>query len=103
MAGLGSYSTTNQNMGEGSIVNNIIKMQPVVAVYDIDGYFGGAKANTLGNGTNPVKQAYTAKDNVDTQNSIVGNVYATLEILDGLPNFFDPECSIAFIAFQIEI
>lgn len=84
VAGLGSYSTTNQNMGEGSIVNNIIKMQPVVSVYDIDGYFGGAKANTLGNGTNPVKQAYSAKDNVDTQNSIVGNVYATVEILDGL-------------------
>jgi len=84
VAGLGNYSTTNQNMGEGSIVNNIIKMQPVVAVYDIDGYFGGAKANTLGNGTNPVKQAYTAKDNVRTDNSLVGNVYAALDIIEGL-------------------
>jgi len=84
VAGLGNYSTTNQNMGEGSIVNNIIKMQPVVAVYDIDGYFGGAKANSLGNGTNPVKQAYSAKDNVNTQNSLVGNIFAAVDIIDGL-------------------
>jgi len=84
VAGLGSYSTTNQNMGEGSIVNNIIKMQPIVPVYDIDGYFAGAKANTLGNGTNPVKQAYTAKDNVNAANVMVGNVFAALEIIDGL-------------------
>lgn len=84
VAGLGSYSTTNQNMGEGSIVNNLIKMQPVVTVYDVDGYFASAKANSLGNGTNPVKQAYAAKDNVNTQSSIVGNVFASLDIIDGL-------------------
>jgi TonB-dependent starch-binding outer membrane protein SusC len=84
VAGLGSYSTTNQNMGEGSIVNNIIKMQPVVAVYDIDGYFGGAKANSLGNGTNPVAQAYHAKDNRNISNQMVGNVYAAVNILEGL-------------------
>jgi TonB-linked SusC/RagA family outer membrane protein len=84
VAGLGSYSTTNQNMGEGSIVNNIIKMQPIVSVYDIAGNFGGAKANTLGNGTNPVKQAYTAKDNKNVANQMVGNVYVALDIIEGL-------------------
>ncbi|MDF1576637.1 MAG: TonB-dependent receptor [Bacteroidales bacterium] len=84
VAGLGSYSTTNQNMGEGSIVNNIIKMQPIVPVYDIDGYFAGAKANSLGNGTNPVKQAYSSKDNVNTQNNVVGNMFASLKIIEGL-------------------
>jgi len=84
VGGLGNYSTTNQRMGEGSVVNNIIKMQPVIPVYDIDGYFAGAKANTLGNGTNPVRQAYYDKDNVNTRYQAVGNVYAALEIIDGL-------------------
>jgi TonB-linked SusC/RagA family outer membrane protein len=83
-SGLGSYSTTNQNMGEGSIVNNIIKMQPVVAVYDIDGYWGGAKANSLGNATNPLAQAGNARDNTRTTSVLVGNVFAAVDILDGL-------------------
>jgi len=59
-------------------------MQPIVSVYDIAGNFGGAKANTLGNGTNPVKQAYTAKDNKNIANQMVGNVYVALDIIEGL-------------------
>lgn len=71
-------------MAEGSIIGNIIKAQPVIPVYDINGYFAGGKANTLGNVTNPVRQAYFSKDNITNRYSIVGNVYANLEIIDGL-------------------
>jgi len=84
VGGLGNYSTTNQRMGEGSVVNNIIKAQPVIPVRDIDGYFASGKAVTLGNVTNPVRQAELAKDNLRTQYVIVGNVYAAFEIMDGL-------------------
>jgi TonB-linked SusC/RagA family outer membrane protein len=83
VGGIGGYGF-NGNMGEGSVVNNIIKMQPIVPVYDIDGYFAGAKANSLGNGTNPVKMAYSNKDNVNTLNSLVGNVFAAVKIIEGL-------------------
>lgn len=84
--GLGNFgvSSSNARMGEGSVVSNIIKAQPVVPVYDIDGYFASGKAVTLGNVTNPVRQAYFAKDNKTTQYVTVGNVYANLDIVEGL-------------------
>ncbi len=72
------------NQGEGSTIGQIIKMQPVIPVHDIDGYFAGAKANTLGNGSNPVGQAFKRKDNVGTYTRMVGNAYASLDIIDGL-------------------
>ncbi|MDZ7608628.1 MAG: hypothetical protein U5K79_24265 [Cyclobacteriaceae bacterium] len=49
------------NPDEGSVVGNLLKMQPVVPVYDIDGYFAAPKAVSLGNGTNPVRQAYMSE------------------------------------------
>ena len=84
VGGIGNYNTTSQRMGEGSVVNNIIKAQPVIPVYDIDGYFASGKAVTLGNVTNPVRQATLGKDNVLNSYVMVGNVYAAIDIIDGL-------------------
>ncbi|MEZ5070930.1 MAG: hypothetical protein R2751_08170 [Bacteroidales bacterium] len=72
------------NQDEQSVIGQIIKMQPIIPVYDIDGCFAGAKANTLGNGSNPVAAAYKRKDNTGTYNRVLGNFYASLEIIDGL-------------------
>lgn len=72
------------NQAEGSVIGNLIKMQPVVSVYDIDGYFSGAKANTLGNGTNPVRQATLDKDNVFTGDRMLGNAYVAFDLIEGL-------------------
>lgn len=72
------------NQGEGSPVGNIIKMQPVIPVYDVGGWFAGAKANSLGNGTNPVRQLWADKDNVFTTNQVIGNAYLRFDIMDGL-------------------
>ena len=72
------------NQGEGSPIGQIIKMQPVVSVYDVDGYFSGAKANTLGNGSNPVRQVTLRKDNQFTGDRFLGNVFAEVTLLDGL-------------------
>jgi len=84
--GLGNFgiSSGNARMGEGSVVNNIIKAQPVIPVYDIDGYFASGKAVTLGNVTNPVRQAVLAKDNITNQYMVVGNVFAAVDIVEGL-------------------
>ncbi len=72
------------NQDEQSIIGQIIKMQPIIPVYDIDGYFAGAKAVTLGNGSNPVGQAWKRRENINTYNRAVGNIFAAVDIVDGL-------------------
>lgn len=72
------------NQGEGSPIGQIIKMQPIIPVFDTDGYYSGAKANTLGNGSNPVAQLWKRRDNTRTGNRILGNVFGEIEIIDGL-------------------
>ena len=72
------------NQGEGSVIGNIIKMQPIVPVRDVGGNFAGAKANTLGNGTNPVASIVRDRDNVFTGTRVLGNVYGEVELVKGL-------------------
>ncbi|MEM7372712.1 MAG: TonB-dependent receptor [Bacteroidota bacterium] len=73
------------NQGEGTAIGQIIKMQPIIPVWDVSGtYWAGAKANTLGNGSNPLARLGKDRDNVFTANRLLGNVFAELEIMDGL-------------------
>ena len=72
------------SQGEGTAIGQIIKMQPIIPVYDVAGYWAGAKANTLGNGSNPLAVLGKDKDNVFTANRILGNVFAEVEIVKGL-------------------
>lgn len=72
------------NQAEGSPIGQIVKMQPIIPVNDVDGYFAGAKANTLGNGSNPVGQLFKRKDNKYNNNRILGNVFGQVEIIEGL-------------------
>ena len=72
------------DQGEGSFIGQIIKMQPIIPVFDIAGYWAGAKANTLGNGSNPLAVLGKDRDNVFTGNRILGNVFGEVEILPGL-------------------
>lgn len=72
------------NQGEGTAIGQIIKMQPIIPVYDVAGYWAGAKANTLGNGSNPLAVLGKDKDNVFTANRVLGNLFAELEIVPGL-------------------
>ncbi len=72
------------NQGEGSVIGQIIKFQPVIPVFDIDGYFAGAKAVGLGNGSNPRKILFENQDDVFTGNRVFGNAFAEVEIIDGL-------------------
>lgn len=62
--------------GEGGILGKNIMLQPVIPVYDVNGNFAGPKATTLGNSSNPVKEAFNAKDNINRNNRIFGNVFA---------------------------
>ncbi len=73
-----------QGQGEGSFIGNIIKAQPIIPVYDIAGSWAGAKANSLGNASNPIAILEKDQDNVFTGNRLLGNVYAEYDIIEGL-------------------
>jgi len=72
----------NDDMGEGGILGKNILMQPVVPIYDVQGNFASGKANELGNNTNPLKIAYTQRDNRTTNARIFGNVFAGYALTD---------------------
>lgn len=72
-------------MGEGTPVGNMIKMQPVVPVRDASGEgFGGAKANGLGNGSNPFAQVWKDKNNVTETQNLTGSVFGRADITENI-------------------
>src|SRR6266699_3092428 len=61
---------------EDGIMGKDILMQPVIPVYDINGYFASGKAVGLGNQTNPLRAAWAQKDNLNKNTRLFGNVFA---------------------------
>lgn len=68
------------NFGEGTITGRDALMQPVVPIYDINGYYAAGKSNTLGNGSNPLKDAWGARNNSANTSRFFGNVFATYDL-----------------------
>jgi TonB-linked SusC/RagA family outer membrane protein len=75
---------SDDNFGEGNILGKNILMQPVVPIYDINGNFASGKAVGLGNNTNPLKFAYEARNNLNKNNRVFGNVFASYELIPSL-------------------
>ncbi|MFL5605291.1 MAG: SusC/RagA family TonB-linked outer membrane protein [Gemmatimonadaceae bacterium] len=75
---------SDDNFGEGNILGKNILMQPVVPLYDINGNFASGKAVGLGNNTNPLKLAYEQRNNLNKNNRIFGNVFASYELIPSL-------------------
>ena len=65
---------------EDGILGKDILMQPVIPVFDIKGNFAGGKSTTLGNQTNPVKWAFTHKDDVGKNLNLFGNVFGGYDV-----------------------
>lgn len=91
---IGNYLTIGENMkishnediraiangpGEGSAIQIAMRMQPIVPVYDINGFYGGTKG-ILQNANNPVAQLLRAKDNKGYGLNAFGNLYANLKL-----------------------
>src|SRR5690606_1821259 len=76
----GNYS----NNHETSQVSNTFRAQPIIPVYDIGGNFAGTLGSNLGNANNPVGQLYRNKDNGYDELRLFGNVFAELDLLEGL-------------------
>ncbi|NDV17345.1 SusC/RagA family TonB-linked outer membrane protein [Muricauda sp. TY007] len=76
----------DRRSGGQSWFNFAQRMSPLVPVYDTDGNFGGNYSNDTGlsNPNNPVAEATRQKDNFAKTFRVFGDVYATLDIIDGL-------------------
>ncbi len=76
-----SVGQPSGNQSEQNIlVSGILKMQPILPVYDEGGYWGGTKAG-FGNGRNGLAELTRAKDNRGQFFKLTGNVYADLKFL----------------------
>ena len=77
---VGGITGNPGGFAEGGIIGKNILMQPVVPVYDIGGNFAAGKAVTLGNQGNPLKAAYTSKDDPNKTTRMFGNVFARFDV-----------------------
>ena len=75
----GAEGLRDDAVGEGGIVGKNIFQQPVVPIYDIRGNFASGKAVGLSNLTNPLKIAYFAQNNIQTNDRIFGNFFGSLD------------------------
>lgn len=69
---------------EGGFLGKNILMQPVIPLRDIGGNFASGKAPSLGNNSNPLKEAFGNKDDIGKNLKIFGNVFATVDITSQL-------------------
>jgi TonB-linked SusC/RagA family outer membrane protein len=76
----GGTGTFDDASGENGVLGKDILLQPIVSVYDIMGNFAGAKGVPGVNSSNPLKNAFDAKDNVNKDNQVFGNVFAGLDL-----------------------
>jgi TonB-dependent starch-binding outer membrane protein SusC len=82
--GYGGLQGNPGGFAEGGILGKNILMQPVVPVYDINGNYASGKAVSLGNQTNPLKEAWGNKDDITRNTRIFGNVFGRLDLMDNL-------------------
>lgn len=73
-------SVTN-NAALGGMLYNAYKTVSITPVYDLDGNFG---SNPIADISNPLGELYRNKDNKDRTTRLFGNLFAELNILEGL-------------------
>lgn len=71
------------DQGEGTIISQGYRSQPIIPVYDIMGNYAGGKGLGTNSG-NPVAMLDRQQYNGGKYNRIMGNIYAQIHILEGL-------------------
>ncbi len=70
---------------EQGVIMQIVKMQPIIPVYAIDGIeFAGAKTSGLSNGSNPVARQTRNRDNLGEFDNIIGSLFGEFAIMENL-------------------
>lgn len=72
------------DLAEGSAVGMAFRQQPIIPVRDIRGNFAGSFGQGLGNARNPVAILERLKNNRGVSNKLFGNVFAEIDLLEGL-------------------
>lgn len=77
-----AYSNTNSR----NDLEMALRVNPLIPTHDDDGNFAGSYAASaqIGNSNNPLANLYRAKDNYGKSLRVFGDVYAGIDILDGL-------------------
>jgi len=70
--------------GEGTVISQAYRSQPIIPVYDIMGNYAGSKAPEMGNSSNPVAMLDRARNNNGKWVRILGNVNAEVTLMEGL-------------------
>jgi len=77
-----SYSNTNP--GNPESIESALSMTPILPVLDDDGNYTGVAAPGLSNNRNPAAQLYRTRNDFNKRLSLLGDVYASVEIIEGL-------------------
>ncbi len=72
------------NQNEGGVVGQLYRIHPLIPVRDVAGNFAGTQSPGLGNGANPIAVAFNNRNNKDKRFRVLGNMFAELDIIDGL-------------------
>ena len=76
----------SKSANAGNQINGALRMNPLVPVYDSEGNFAGAYANSneLGNTQNPVAVLERGKNNFGKTFRVIGDIYLEADLIDGL-------------------
>ena len=81
---LGQSQGNFGNNDEGNAISFGYRSNPLIPLYDINGFYAGQKGGGLGNARNPFASLERNKDNRGRDLRIFGNTYAEADILPGL-------------------
>ncbi len=74
----------NGNQSESNPISFAYRIQPLIPVYDIRGYFAGTSGADLDNSRNPLAELWRNKDNKDREVRAFGNAYLEVDVLKNL-------------------
>jgi TonB-dependent starch-binding outer membrane protein SusC len=74
----------NGNNSESNPISFAYRIQPIIPVYDVTGYFAGTSGTDLDNSRNPLAELWRNKDNKAIELRFFGSAYAEYDILPNL-------------------
>ncbi|GAB3891372.1 TonB-dependent receptor [Larkinella knui] len=74
----------NGNSNESNPISFAFRIQPIIPVFDVAGYYAGARGGDLDNARNPVADLWRNKDNIQKEVRLFGNAYAEVDLLKNL-------------------
>lgn len=74
----------NGNNSESNPISFAYRIQPIIPVYDVTGYYAGTSGADLDNSRNPLAELWRNKDNRNIELRFFGSAYAEYDILPNL-------------------